>query len=97
MEKKKVIKSIENLPPEVLELIMQKYPEGYTNHVFKVNLPNNTFFHAITVDMDDVSYLVKIPVKIDKPPANDFELLPIDEEPSAKDEELKEKEGDSEE
>ncbi|MCK9617134.1 MAG: hypothetical protein M0R21_04800 [Lentimicrobiaceae bacterium] len=94
MEKKKVIKSIDNLPPEVLNAINIKYPDGYINHVFKVSMPNNSFFHAITIDWGEISYLVKVPVKIDKPPANDFEILPSenDERMVKEDDEIKETE-----
>ena len=65
-QKKRIVVSFENLTPDVLQAIMKKYPQGYANHVFKVTLPNNNFFHAITVDTDDASYLVKVKVKLDK-------------------------------
>ncbi len=64
--KKKVVVNFENIEPDVLQAIMKKYPSGYANHVIKVNLPNNKFFHAVTVDTDDASYLVKVKVKLDK-------------------------------
>lgn len=64
--KKKVVINYENLKPEVIQAIMKKYPSGYANHVVKVNLSNNKFFHAITVDTEDTSYLVKVKVKLDK-------------------------------
>jgi hypothetical protein len=65
-QKKRIVVSYENLKPEVKMAILKKYPSGYTNHVFKVTLPNNNFFHAITVDTEDASYLVKVKVKLDK-------------------------------
>ncbi len=65
-QKKRVVVSYENLQTEVLQALMKKYPAGYANHVFKVSLPNNKFFHAVTVDTDDASYLVKVKVKLDK-------------------------------
>jgi hypothetical protein len=65
-QKKRVVVSYENLQPEVLQALMKKYPTGYANHVFKVSLPNNKFFHAVTVDTGDASYLVKVKVKLDK-------------------------------
>ncbi|MGB4204275.1 MAG: hypothetical protein WBJ84_01505 [Bacteroidales bacterium] len=64
--KKKVVINYEDLEPEVIQAIMKKYPSGYANHVVKVNLSNNKFFHAITVDTEDTSYLVKVKVKLDK-------------------------------
>ncbi|MDP4240943.1 MAG: hypothetical protein Q8904_15875 [Bacteroidota bacterium] len=65
MERKRLVVSYENLPPAVIEAISRKYPDGYLNHVFKVQA-GNTSFHAITVDTEDVSYLVKVKVKVDK-------------------------------
>jgi hypothetical protein len=64
--KKKIVVSYENLDSGVKMAILKKYPNGYTNHVFKVTLPNNNFFHAVTVDTEDASYLVKVKVKLDK-------------------------------
>lgn len=65
MDKKKVIIHYNNLPPEVLEALREKYPDGHMHHVFKVTKPNNDFFYAVTVDTEDASYLIKVDVKID--------------------------------
>nr|NQU94033.1 hypothetical protein [Bacteroidota bacterium] len=65
MEKKRVIKSIENITEDVLMVIKKKYPDGWSNHVMRINKGNNEFFHAITVDTDDTSYMIKVNVKID--------------------------------
>jgi hypothetical protein len=63
--RKKVIVHINNISPEVMEIVHQKYPEGYMDRVFKVTKPNGDFFYAITVDTNDTSYLIKVDVKID--------------------------------
>ena len=60
--------SFQNLTPELLELLNKKYTDGYQNHVIKVNTPKNDFFYGVTLDTPDVSYLVKVPVKIDTKP-----------------------------
>lgn len=65
MERKRLVISYSNVSPEVLEAIRKKYPLGYSNHVIKVNTKGDDFFYAITVDTEDASYLVKVPVKID--------------------------------
>jgi hypothetical protein len=65
MDKKKVIIHYNNLSPEVLEALREKYPDGHMQHVFKVTKPNNDFFYAVTVDTEDTSYLIKVDVKID--------------------------------
>jgi hypothetical protein len=65
MDRKRVIISYSNLPAEALEALKKKYPLGYTNFVMKVNTGKDSFFYAVTVDTEDASYLVKVPVKID--------------------------------
>jgi predicted transcriptional regulator len=65
MERKRLVVSYENLPTEVIEAINRKYPDGHQNHVIKVQAGPNTF-HAVTVDLEEVSYLVKVKVKVDK-------------------------------
>jgi hypothetical protein len=73
MNKKKLVISYKNLSPEILALVKKKYPYGYTDHVIKVTKPNNEFFHAITLDTDEASYLIKVNVKIDTKPKDDDE------------------------
>lgn len=59
---------IQNLTPELIELLHKKYPDGYTNHVIKVTTPKNDYFYGVTLDTADTSYLIKVPVKIDNNP-----------------------------
>lgn len=84
MTKKKLIVHYNNLPPGVLEAIQKKYPLGWGNYVIKVETSNNNFFHAITVDTEDASYLVKVNVKIDQ--VVDEEKEPVEDEVEINDE-----------
>jgi hypothetical protein len=75
MEKKKrVVISMSNISPEIQDAILKKYPNGYANHIIKVNKGNDEFFHAITVDTEDASYLIKVQVKIDAKPKDKNDL-----------------------
>jgi hypothetical protein len=65
MEKKRVIKSIENITEDVMQAIKKKYPDGWSNHVQRITKGNNEFMHVITVDTDDISYMIKVKVKVD--------------------------------
>lgn len=65
MEKKRVIVSYKNLKPEVLEIMQEQYPYGYSDDIIKVDKGNNQHFYAVIVDTEDVKYLVKVDVKID--------------------------------
>jgi hypothetical protein len=71
MEKKRLVVSYKNLTPELLELVKQKYPHGYQNHVIKITKPNGDYFYAITLDTSEASYLIKVNVKIDSKPKDE--------------------------
>ena len=81
-----MVVSYSNVSPEVLEAIRKKYPLGYSNHVIKVKTRGDEFFYAITVDTEDASYLVKVPVKIDtKGLADEDPLDDINDEKDSED------------
>ena len=73
VQKKRLVISYKNCPSEVVQAIKEKYPQGYGDAIIKVEKPNGDFFHAITVDFEDVSYLVKVDVKIDNLTEEEFE------------------------
>ena len=62
--KKHLVASFHNLSPELQEEIKQKYPLGFTDAMIRVDKPNGDFFYAVPYDTDEISYLVKIDVKI---------------------------------
>lgn len=86
MEKKRIIINLNNLPTDALEALRIKYPLGYNNFVMKVKTGADSFFYAVTVDTDDASYLVKVPVKIDQKSTKDDEDI-FDETSSLKESE----------
>ena len=65
MTKLRKISSIEKLSADVLEALQEKYPEGWNGQTTKISKGNNEYFHAISLDFEDISYLVKVPVEID--------------------------------
>ena len=71
--KKRLVISYKSCPAEVLQAIKEKYPLGYGDAIIKVEKPNGDFFHAITVDCEDICYLVKVDVKIDSLTEEEFE------------------------
>lgn len=58
---------MENISEEVMEAIRKKYPDGWANHVQRIDKGNGEFMHVITVDTEDTSYLIKVKVKVDSP------------------------------
>jgi len=73
IQKKRLVISYKNCPAEVIQAIKEKYPLGFGDAIIKVEKPSGEFFHAITVDFEDVSYLVKVDVKIDNLTEEEFE------------------------
>ena len=66
--KRRAVISYANLGPELMAAFKEKYPRGYADYmgdIFKVDKPDGTFFYAISLDVPDAIYLVKIDVKID--------------------------------
>ena len=63
--RKKLIINYANVSPDLMEAIRKKYPLGWINNTIKVPMAGGAFFFAITIDTDDASYLIKVPVKID--------------------------------
>jgi hypothetical protein len=73
VQKKRLVISYKNCPDKIVQAIREKYPLGYGDAIIKVQKPNGEFFHAITVDFEDISYLVKVDVKIDNLTEEEFE------------------------
>jgi len=66
--KRRAVISYANLSPEIMAAFKEKYPRGYADYmgeIFKVDKPNGSFFYAISLEVPDAIYLVKIDVKID--------------------------------
>lgn len=63
--KKRLVVSFNNLPVELQEEVKAAYPAGYTDSMIRVDKPNGDFFYAVSFETEEVSYLVKIDVKID--------------------------------
>lgn len=69
-DKKRHVVSYEkmNTHPDLAEAFALKYPKGfsdYLNDLVKYPKPDGTSFYAVTVEVPDAIYLVKINVKTD--------------------------------
>jgi hypothetical protein len=76
--KKRVIVDFKKLTPEVLKLLVEKYPEGYDeDQIITFRNAQGERIEAVEVSTDDTKYLVKISAKLEKTMANyeedDFE------------------------
>lgn len=68
VQKKRAVVSYANMSPELAAAFKEKYPKGYADYMgdlFKVDKPDGSFFYAVSVEIPDAIYLVKIEVKTD--------------------------------
>ena len=63
--KRRSVVSFANLPEELQEEVKKLYPYGYNEAMLRIEKPNGDFFYAVPFETDEVSYLVKVAVKID--------------------------------
>ena len=69
--KKRLVTSFNNLAPELQDAVKAAYPLGYTDYMMRIDKPNGDFFFAVPFETEEISYLVKIDVKIDEAPTDD--------------------------
>lgn len=68
LKKKRLVVSYANMSPELANAFKEKYPRGYADYmgsIFKVEKPDGSFFYAVSIEIPEAVYLVKIDVKID--------------------------------
>ena len=66
--KKRHVVSFENMSEPLKEAFAEKYPKGFNDYfpdLVKYPKPDGTSFYAVTVEIPDAIYLVKIKVKTD--------------------------------
>lgn len=63
--KKRVVTSYINLAPELQEELKKKYPYGFTDAMMRIEKGPGDFFYAVVLETEEISYLVKIDVKVD--------------------------------
>jgi hypothetical protein len=66
--KRRAVCSYENMSEELAAAFAEKYPKGYSDYfpdLVKYDKPDGTNFYAVTIEIPDAIYLVKIKVKTD--------------------------------
>lgn len=62
---RRVIVDFKKLTPEVLKLLMERYPDGYDEQdIIRFRNAKNELIEAVVVLTDDTKYLVKISAKL---------------------------------
>jgi hypothetical protein len=63
---KRVIVDYKKLTPEILSLLVEKYPDGYDDkHIITFKNAKNETIEAVEVRTEDTVYLVKISAKLE--------------------------------
>lgn len=63
---KRIIVDYKKLTPEILSLLVEKYPDGYDDkHIIKFKNAKNESVEAVEVRTEDTIYLVKISTKLE--------------------------------
>jgi len=63
---KRVIVDFKKLTPEILALLVEKYPHGYDDdHIISFKNANNEIVEAVEVTTEDTKYLVKVSSKLE--------------------------------
>ena len=63
--KRRVVISYHDLPVELQEELKKKYPYGYTEAMIRIDKGPGDFFYGVVLETEEISYLVKIDVKVD--------------------------------
>ncbi|HPD65734.1 MAG TPA: hypothetical protein P5050_09095 [Bacteroidia bacterium] len=76
MEKKKIVKDYDKLPPEVLEKLRQMYPNGYSKNLISYFNAEGLRVSALPFETEEYYYLIRMSVaeakKIDEEDDLDF-------------------------
>ncbi|AUC75323.1 MULTISPECIES: hypothetical protein [unclassified Olleya] len=64
---KRVIVDFKKLTPEILKLLVERYPDGYDeDHIIEFRNAKNELIEAVEVTTEDTKYLVKVSTKLVK-------------------------------
>lgn len=77
---KRVIVDYKKLTPEILGMLVEKYPDGYDDdHIISFKNAKNQRVEAVEVKTDDTIYLVKVSTRLEDTMA-DYDVDDYDEE-----------------
>lgn len=90
---KRVIVDFKKLTPEILAMLVEKYPHGYDDdHIISFRNANNEIVEAVEVTTEDTKYLVKVSTKLEVTMENydedDYEDFDNDDPEAVQDPEL---------
>ena len=63
MEKKRIVKDYEKLPPEVVDNVKLAYPHGFVDHLISYISKDGLKVSALPFETEDIYYLIRMTVK----------------------------------
>lgn len=78
ISKKRIIKSLENLSGDLVDLIHQQYPNGYQASISRITNAKKEPIFVFPLDTEDAIYLIKVPVT--KNSSGEYDVDPKEEE-----------------
>jgi hypothetical protein len=76
VSKKRIIKSLENLPEDLKEIIRDQYPNGYESSITRITSAKKEPIFVFPLETADATYLVKVPVTKNSDGEYDVEATP---------------------
>lgn len=63
--RKRIIVDFKKLTPELLALLVEKYPDGYDDYnIIQFKNAKNEWIEAVQLDTEGIKYLVKVSTKL---------------------------------
>lgn len=62
MQKNRVIKSLENLSPELKAMLRKRYPDGFDDNLMRIMNAKNEPIFVVPMETSDTMYLIKVAV-----------------------------------
>lgn len=78
--KKKIITSYSRLSDELVELFLETYLNGFSHAIMPIQKPNGETIYTVRLETEEISYLVKVDVKIDEYSDDDDDTNDTDDE-----------------
>ena len=79
VNKKRAIKSLENLTEDLRDLIKDQYPNGYESSITRITNAKKEPIFVFPLETTDAIYLIKVPVTKNSEGEYDVESKPEDE------------------
>lgn len=79
VNKKRAIKSLENLSEDLRDLIKDQYPNGYESSITRITNAKKEPIFVFPLETTDAIYLIKVPVTKNSEGEYDVESKPEDE------------------